>query len=684
MSIPPFSDSTTATVTDVTHLSPTLPIGKRDSHVILQSDSAVSAHDLRHVGVASSPILTPCSTSLLPSDSVFPPADATESVPYPLFPPPSPILCVSPPPPPDDALSTQDVDMECQPTAFLVPASDINDPGPIDVQTSPTGSNVLHSDSHRDNVFDTESSDDDSDCNSESDEPSATAAPARRTRSGGARGRKPFDDDDPLPFCGEPHADIITDFTMDYTLAMEPPTPSKHDAVVLDAVRVMVEDIEKRELPVEPAVIPGASPLPTAVQYMTHVITSDRPINEFINCGLSLRMCFPFLFLLGEGCNSTGAPSSAWTRQWLTLVDRRFAHASNFNFLLYDMSLRHEACRVVAAKLKADLRSFEQFIALANNNTLLSDVVVALQDPTTPPAQELLRKLEPIVRVSGRLIPYSPGARDHMVSVIKSYIHFFGAPMFFVTVAPADFNSMIVIRKAGPCDPHNVADLTREKVLAQFTVPNKDVRGETCAKDPAATSEFMGHLITKMFEVLFQCPLSTKRKHLPPALSDPSRREGLYGHTLAFAAVTEEQQRLALHVHALLWTKGGPGGISPADLEKALADPLQVAVMQATLDYMVTACIPDYEATMARINAEIAAKYNPPVPKRMSVVSRLVRSVVRVPSAGTLCIVFFIFAACVQPFHPRYVVSREQTLTFAVHVLQEHQEMQLLPTLLFL
>src|SRR6266566_8377848 len=130
-----------------------------------------------------------------------------------------------------------------------------------------------------------------------------------------------------------------------------------------------------------------------------------------------------------------------------------------------------------------------------------------------------------------------------MRNEIWSLISFISAPSWFVTFSPADIKHPICLYFAD----------TKEKFSPDLRDENERYR--LIAKNPVACARFF-HFMCQMFI-----------KHV---LGVGENHRGLYGETNAYYGTVEQQGRLTLHLHMLLWLKGG---LRPEEIRKRLLDP---------------------------------------------------------------------------------------------------------------
>jgi len=133
--------------------------------------------------------------------------------------------------------------------------------------------------------------------------------------------------------------------------------------------------------------------------------------------------------------------------------------------------------------------------------------------------------------------------KKYMRNEIWSLISFVGAPSWFITFSPADNKHPISLYYAG----------TQETFKPDIKDYNERYR--LIAQNPVAGARFFH----------FMCELFIKH-----VLGVGANHPGLYGTTEAFYGIVEQQGRLTLHLHLLLWILGA---LSPQDIRDKIMDP---------------------------------------------------------------------------------------------------------------
>jgi hypothetical protein len=130
---------------------------------------------------------------------------------------------------------------------------------------------------------------------------------------------------------------------------------------------------------------------------------------------------------------------------------------------------------------------------------------------------------------------------------IRSLIIEEGVPVFFITFAPPPYKNRICLYFCG---------LNIDLDNLNIDLPSYSERARMVARNPVACARF--------FHVLVQAFIQN-------VLHKGSAKPGLFGHTAAYYGTVEEQGRLALHLHLLLWIKGS---LTPQQIrDRLLSDP---------------------------------------------------------------------------------------------------------------
>jgi hypothetical protein len=155
--------------------------------------------------------------------------------------------------------------------------------------------------------------------------------------------------------------------------------------------------------------------------------------------------------------------------------------------------------------------------------------------PETEQEKECFQLLKDLDSVGGH-VQGSTTSKKYMCNEVWSLISYIGAPSWFITLSPADGKHPICLYFAD----------TNEEFRPELTFSPEC--STLIAKNPVAAARFF-HFICENFI-----------KHV---LGVGSNHPGLYGETDAYYGTVEQQGRLTLHLHLLLWIKGA---LSPQEI----------------------------------------------------------------------------------------------------------------------
>jgi Helitron helicase-like domain at N-terminus len=127
-------------------------------------------------------------------------------------------------------------------------------------------------------------------------------------------------------------------------------------------------------------------------------------------------------------------------------------------------------------------------------------------------------------------------SKKHMRNEVWSLISFLGAPSWFITFSPADNMHPLSLYYAD----------TQETFTP--TLRDYDTRYRLIAQNPVAGARFF-HFMCEMFI-----------KHV---LGVGEKHRGLYGNTSGYYGTVEQQGRLTLHLHMLLFIRNS---LSPQEI----------------------------------------------------------------------------------------------------------------------
>jgi hypothetical protein len=146
--------------------------------------------------------------------------------------------------------------------------------------------------------------------------------------------------------------------------------------------------------------------------------------------------------------------------------------------------------------------------------------------PSTDDEKSCFQIVQNLDHINGR-VQGSITSKKYMRSEIWSLIAYMGAPIWYITLSPADNKHPICLYFA---DDKKRFDVNLGR--------NNDERFRLIANNPVACARFF-HFMVNLFI-----------KHV---LGFGKKRNGLYGDASAFYSTVEQQGRLSLHLHMLIW-----------------------------------------------------------------------------------------------------------------------------------
>ena len=175
-----------------------------------------------------------------------------------------------------------------------------------------------------------------------------------------------------------------------------------------------------------------------------------------------------------------------------------------------------------------------------------------------------------------------------MRNEIWSLISCIGAPSWFITFAPADNNSPICLYYA------DTKETFCPKILSQ------NDRYRLIARNPVAGARFF-HFMVQMF---IKHILGVEQDHL-----------GIYGDTSAYYVTVEQQGRLTLHLHLLLWISGS---LTPQEIRDKIMD-VDSDFQKKMVEYLESLCMGEFltgqkmEVSEKVENASKSSDYHEPM-----------------------------------------------------------------------
>ena len=268
---------------------------------------------------------------------------------------------------------------------------------------------------------------------------------------------------------------------------------------------------------------------------------SDKPQSMWNNPQLYPQM-FPWLFPYGVGgIGASSISHKEHKRHLLMYHDKRFQTDINFPFVAFS----HEQIKASSTQsfLLVDQRRFMDIsrrlmsIDMATLNALIERLEVGEHIiPETEPERLCFQLIKDIDAIGGKMHG-STTSKKFMRNEIWSLISSLGAPSWYITLSPADIQHPLCVYYAD----------TKTEFRPTIAAPYDDRMRSVCA-NPVAGARFF-HFMVETF--------------IADVLGINASHRGLYGDTGGYYGTVEQQGRLTLHLHMLLWIKGN---INPQEM----------------------------------------------------------------------------------------------------------------------
>ena len=260
---------------------------------------------------------------------------------------------------------------------------------------------------------------------------------------------------------------------------------------------------------------------------------------------------FPWLFPYGMGGlgNARGyyeISEPLRKKQLLMYYDKRFQLDSAFALIAFN----HEQIKhsVTGGYLLAKRQDMDKVAGRILNvdDAALTRLIDRLKQGHTKAADDAENDCFKIIKDLDYVSSHVPGSltsRKQMRSEAWSMMSYLGAPSWFITFAPADINHQICLYYAD----------TKQEIYPKFR--EYDDRVRLIANNPVAGARFF-----KMMVELF----------IEHVLGVGTNHHGVYGKTSGYYGTVEQQGRLTLHLHMLVWIRNS---LTPQEIRTRIMDP---------------------------------------------------------------------------------------------------------------
>ncbi|PPQ74448.1 hypothetical protein CVT24_000036 [Panaeolus cyanescens] len=267
---------------------------------------------------------------------------------------------------------------------------------------------------------------------------------------------------------------------------------------------------------------------------------AEDPESIFGDLDLFYPRMFPWLFPyglggLGQARHKGLIKKEKHVQWWLNYHDKRFQQDSNLVIVL----LNHHLIRQSSAKsfIMVKRRNFSDIARVIRNikPAVLNALSERLKEggrstPLTDEEQKCYKLLDQIEYVSTN-VEGSISKKKHMCNEAWSLVNFRGPPTWFITITPSDHKHPLCLYWAS------------RDVKFRPEIKGYAEREHIVTRNPVACAKFF-HYMVKLFI-----------KHICGWTEDGPTR-GAFGVPSAYYGTVEQQGRMTLHLHFLLWIEG--------------------------------------------------------------------------------------------------------------------------------
>ena len=275
---------------------------------------------------------------------------------------------------------------------------------------------------------------------------------------------------------------------------------------------------------------------------------NEQPESIWHNPQLYPQM-FPWLFPYGlGGVGSVNGISDKIHKKWLLMYhDKRFQIDHDFPFIAFS----HEQIKTTSSQcfLLAEKKIFSdiQERILNIDNSVLTHLIDRFSKeefvkPENEEEEKCFQLMKDVDHVAGP-VKGSNTSKKWMRNEIWSLIYHRGAPFWYITISPADIKHPLCIYYAD------------KKVEFQEEILPYDERLRLVCSNPVAGARFFDFMI---------------KTFINDILGVGSEHRGIYGDVPAYYGTVEQQGRLTLHLHMLIWLKGN---LTPQEMRERILDP---------------------------------------------------------------------------------------------------------------
>ena len=181
-----------------------------------------------------------------------------------------------------------------------------------------------------------------------------------------------------------------------------------------------------------------------------HASFREDPMNEFTNMGEILLLSYPHLFWNGTGVLPKCGPLTIEHSRFLLLqYDWRFAEDMTFLFHLGNVKQRSEAVRASNVAVNEEHVNSGLFAQLCSQHGFRTTLEDAVLHPNAPEHKKMKDQVTKCLSIVGSSVKWTEAERRSALAKLLSMIQAYGTPGIFLTVSPADMDSMLLMQWTG-------------------------------------------------------------------------------------------------------------------------------------------------------------------------------------------------------------------------------------------
>lgn len=279
---------------------------------------------------------------------------------------------------------------------------------------------------------------------------------------------------------------------------------------------------------------------------------SQKPVS-ILNNPEHIASAFPWLFPYGLGVfgSTLGKKRkreltfATWARHKLMYHDKRFQMDETFTFFVFNLMQVKESGRAafITTRRKDFKTVAEKFTTLSTaalDRLIAKNAMGMMADLRNKEEADCISILK-LLQCTSRNVFGSMSAKRSMRKQLWSMVEQIGAPTWFITVSPPEHKSPICLYYADTQVPFSLEKRTADRAR------------ELIAKNPTAGARYFHYIVTMLIDFV-----------LGKGFDDGT---GLFGPVDAYYGTVEQQGRLTLHVHMLIFIANA---LPPDEVKKRL------------------------------------------------------------------------------------------------------------------